>query len=55
MLSGLTHQAIAHQLGLGHRTVQRWIADLIDELGARTRFQTGVQAAFRDLQDAERR
>jgi hypothetical protein len=55
MLSGLTDQAIAHQLGLGHRTVQRWIADLIDELGARTRFQAGVQAAFRDLQDTGRR
>jgi hypothetical protein len=42
MLSGLIDQAIAHQLELGHRTVQRWFAELTEELGARTRFQVGV-------------
>jgi DNA-binding CsgD family transcriptional regulator len=47
MLSGLTDQAIAHQLGVSYRTVQRRIASLMDELGASTRFQAGVQAAIR--------
>jgi hypothetical protein len=54
MLSGLTDQAIARQLGLGHRTVQRRIAALIGELGVRTRFQAGVQAAFRAIAPPDR-
>jgi DNA-binding CsgD family transcriptional regulator len=47
LLSGLTDQAIAHQLGVSYRTIQRRIASLIDELDASTRFQAGVQAAIR--------
>lgn len=47
LLSGLTDQAIAHQLGVSYRTVQRRIASLMDELDASTRFQAGVQAAIR--------
>ena len=46
LLSGLTDEAIAHQLGLSHRTVQRRVAALMAELGAHTRFQAGVQAAL---------
>lgn len=46
LLSGLTDQAIARQLGVGYRTVQRRLAELMDELGASTRFQAGVQAAL---------
>lgn len=47
LLSGLTDQAIARQLGVGYRTAQRRIARLMDELDASTRFQAGVQAAIR--------
>jgi DNA-binding CsgD family transcriptional regulator len=47
LLSGLTDQAIAHQLGVSYRTVQRRIASLMEELNASTRFQAGVQAAIR--------
>jgi DNA-binding CsgD family transcriptional regulator len=47
LLSGLTDQAIARQLGIGYRTAQRRIAALMTELGATTRFQAGVQAALR--------
>lgn len=49
LLSGLTDEAIARQVGVGYRTVQRRIATLMTDLGARTRFQAGVQAAFRQL------
>jgi DNA-binding NarL/FixJ family response regulator len=49
LLSGLTDQAIARQLGVSARTAQRKIAALMQELGARTRFQAGAQAAIRDL------
>ena len=47
LAAGLTDDAIAHQLDLSARTVQRRIAALMDELGARTRFQLGLQAARR--------
>lgn len=47
LLSGLTDQAIARQLGISYRTAQRRIAALMAELGATTRFQAGVQAALR--------
>jgi hypothetical protein len=46
LLSGLTDEAIAHQLGLSHRTVQRRVAAMMADLGAHTRFQAGVQAAL---------
>jgi hypothetical protein len=49
LLAGLTDQAIARRIGVGHRTAQRRIAALLKDLGARTRFQAGVQAALRDL------
>ncbi|GAB3418285.1 hypothetical protein [Flindersiella endophytica] len=48
LLSGLTDAAIARRLGVGHRTVQRRIAALLDELGVNSRFQAGVQVAFRE-------
>jgi DNA-binding NarL/FixJ family response regulator len=47
LLSGPTDQAIARQLGVGHRMMQRRVAALIDDLDVHTRFQAGVQAAFR--------
>jgi hypothetical protein len=46
LLSGLTDEAIARQLTLGYRTVQRHIAALMARLGAHTRFQAGVRAAI---------
>ncbi|MBE1583240.1 helix-turn-helix domain-containing protein [Nonomuraea angiospora] len=49
LLSGLTDEAIARQLGVGHRTAERRIAELMSRLGARTRFQAGVQAALSQL------
>ena len=45
-LSGLTDEAIARQLGLSHRTVQRRVAAFMADLGAHTRFQAGVKAAL---------
>jgi len=47
LLSGITDQDIARQLGVSYRTAQRRIATLMDELDANTRFQAGVQAAIR--------
>jgi hypothetical protein len=47
LLSGLTDETIARQLGIGCRTLQRRIAALMAEYGAHTRFQAGVQAARR--------
>lgn len=44
MASGLTDQAIARQLNMSVRTVQRRIRDLCERLGAGTRFQAGMQA-----------
>ncbi|MGN9841009.1 helix-turn-helix transcriptional regulator [Nonomuraea sp. H19] len=46
LLSGLTDEAIARQLGVGRRTAERRIAELMARLGARTRFQAGVLAAL---------
>ncbi len=45
--TGLQDEAIARQLRLGVRTVRRDIARLLDELGARSRFEAGVLAARR--------
>lgn len=42
---GLTDAAIARQLGMGHRTVQRRLQSLMVEVGAATRFQLGWHAA----------
>lgn len=48
LLSGVTDAAIARQLGLSYRTVQRHVAALMAEMGTHTRFQAGVQAALRE-------
>ncbi|HYQ68523.1 helix-turn-helix transcriptional regulator [Actinophytocola sp.] len=47
MAAGLTDEAIARRLSLSRRTVVRRITELLDRLGATTRFQAGVQAANR--------
>ncbi len=43
--AGFTDDSIARQLGVSPRTVQRWVREVMDTLGARTRFQAGIQAA----------
>lgn len=45
MRVGLTDAAIARQLGIGHRTVQRRLHDLMQTIGAATRFQLGWHAS----------
>jgi DNA-binding CsgD family transcriptional regulator len=47
LAAGLTDEAIARQLGWHPRTAQRHVRELLAELGVRTRFQAGVQAARR--------
>jgi len=49
--AGLKDDAIARQLGLSSRTVGRRVAELMETLGARTRFQAGIHAQRRQLLD----
>lgn len=49
LAAGMTDEAIARQLGVSARTVQRRISDLMDTLGSRNRFQAGVQAVRHGL------
>ncbi len=42
MMSGSTDDAVANQLGINVRSVRRWIAELMDELGVTTRLQLGA-------------
>lgn len=45
LADGLQDEAVAEKLGVSVRTVRRRVAELLEDLGARTRFQAGVQAA----------
>lgn len=45
--AGLKDETVARHLALSERTVRRHVAELIDRLGASSRFQAGVQAAKR--------
>lgn len=47
MVSGAADAAIARQVGISQRTVERRVRRLLDLAGAGTRFQAGVQAARR--------
>jgi len=47
--AGLQDAAIAHQLTMGHRTVQRHVRHIMEVLDTRTRFQTGIEAHRRGL------
>lgn len=47
LMSGVTDQAIAHQLSLSIRTVQRRVHALMDMCGATTRLQLGYEAGRR--------
>ncbi|WP_392676612.1 LuxR family transcriptional regulator [Streptomyces sp. LN785] len=47
MGQGLTDEAVCKKLGVGLRTVRRMIAELMDRLGARSRFEAGANAVDR--------
>lgn len=47
--TGMKDEAIARELGVSVRTLGRRVAGLLEALGARTRFQAGLQAAWRDF------
>ena len=49
LATGMKDEAIARHLQLSLRTVRRRVAELLDEVGATTRFQAGMQAARRRL------
>jgi DNA-binding NarL/FixJ family response regulator len=47
LASGATDAVIARTFGWSMRTVQRHIHDLMQQVGARTRFQVGMEAVHR--------
>ena len=47
LAAGASDATIARQSGISQRTVERRVRALMDQLGAGTRFQAGVQAARR--------
>lgn len=47
LAAGVADAAIARQTGFSQRTVERRVRALMERLGARTRFQAGVQAVHR--------
>jgi sugar-specific transcriptional regulator TrmB len=54
LVSGLNDKAIMHELGVSHRTVSRRIVELMEGVGANTRFQAGWLAArASDRRDGE--
>lgn len=54
LASGLQDQAIGHQLRVGRRTVQRHVGQIMESLGAATRFQAGWTAAQRERRGPDR-
>ncbi|GAA1295562.1 hypothetical protein GCM10009634_50320 [Saccharothrix xinjiangensis] len=47
LFAGSTDEAAAARLGVSVRTVRRLVADIMNRLGARSRFQAGAKAADR--------
>ncbi|AJE84547.1 MULTISPECIES: helix-turn-helix transcriptional regulator [Streptomyces] len=47
LMQGLTDSAVARQLGMSDRTVRRVVAQLMERLGAQSRFEAGVRAVER--------
>ncbi|MGC4900439.1 LuxR C-terminal-related transcriptional regulator [Micromonospora echinospora] len=45
LAGGLTDEAVGKRLGLSLRTVRRMMAELMDRVGARSRFEAGAKAA----------
>jgi sugar-specific transcriptional regulator TrmB/DNA-binding CsgD family transcriptional regulator len=52
LASGMQDEAVARQLGISARTLQRRLQTLFDQLDSRTRFQAGYRAALRQDQQA---
>lgn len=50
---GLTDEAIANRLGISARSARRIASTLMEQLGARSRFQAGVRAAQRGWLDTD--
>ncbi|ALC20239.1 helix-turn-helix transcriptional regulator [Streptomyces pristinaespiralis] len=48
LATGLTDEAVARALGIGVRTERRIVAELMERLGASSRFEAGVQATRRE-------
>ena len=48
LMTGSTDSAIANTLNINVRSVRRWIAELMDELGVTTRLQLGAALVRRD-------
>jgi sugar-specific transcriptional regulator TrmB len=55
LAAGLNDKSIAHQLDYSVRTLERRIVELMESLGARTRFQAGWLAALRMKSSIARR
>ncbi|WP_018547608.1 helix-turn-helix domain-containing protein [Streptomyces sp. LaPpAH-108] len=51
MRQGLSDQAIAQHVALGHRTVQRRVNRLMEQLDARGRFTLGIRVSELGLLD----
>lgn len=51
LASGLTDRVAAAHLNISERTYRRQVAELMDRLGARSRFEAGVRAAARGWVD----
>lgn len=49
LAAGMKDEAIGRNLGISTRTVGRRVAELMEHLNARTRFEAGVYAERRDL------
>lgn len=49
LMLGAKDETVARAMGMSLRTVRRRVADLMDELGATTRFQAGMEAVRRGL------
>ncbi|HEY8475091.1 MAG TPA: helix-turn-helix domain-containing protein [Natronosporangium sp.] len=47
LANGMQDEAVARQLGISARTLQRRLQVLFDQLGSRTRFQAGYRAGLR--------
>ncbi|MDQ1007701.1 DNA-binding CsgD family transcriptional regulator [Streptomyces sp. V4I23] len=47
LMEGLTDRAVARRLGLSERTVRRLVAQLMERLGAASRFEAGARAVER--------
>ncbi len=47
LVAGTTDESAAYRMGISVRTVRRMVSELMDRLGARSRFQAGARAAER--------